>query len=215
MSSVPHAPPQQSRSRATFDRLLRSAEQVIAEQGVTGLTVQEVAQRAGVAVGTIYSRFASKEAFLQTFAADFSARARLASDRAFAPDRCEGLNARGLVERVVRLLVESYRAHRGLLRALYLYARTRPEASSLGEGAAFDDEFIARLTALVLDRRAELAHPRPERAVIIGLLMVDGAAKEAVLFGDRRPGRLAVTDDELVVELTDAFAAYLQIRSPQ
>jgi AcrR family transcriptional regulator len=210
-----HAPPKQRRSRATLERLLRAAEQVIAERGVAELTVQEVAERAGVAVGTLYGRFPNKDAFLREFAADFHARARATTDRAFAPERCVGLDARGLVGRVTRLLVGSYRAHRGLLRALYLYARTRTDGPLPGEGAAFDADFVERLTGLFLERRAELACPRPERAVVVGLLMVDGAAKEAVLFGDRRTGRLAVSDDELVAELSSAWAAYLGIRAPQ
>jgi AcrR family transcriptional regulator len=192
---------------------MRAAEQVIAERGVAGLTVQEVAERAGVAVGTLYGRFVNKEAFLEAFARDFFERARAVGERAFAAERCVGLDARGLVERVARLLVGSYRAHRGLLRALYLYARARPGGPFPSQGAAFDAELVQRLTALFLERRGELGCPRPERAVLVGLLMVDGAAKDAVLFGESRRGPLAVGDDELIAELAAAWSAYLGIGS--
>ncbi|HEV8613650.1 MAG TPA: helix-turn-helix domain-containing protein, partial [Gemmatimonadales bacterium] len=59
-----------------MNRLFGAVEQVIAERGVADLTVQEVAARAGLAVGTLYTRFAGKDALLRAFTADFFGRAR-------------------------------------------------------------------------------------------------------------------------------------------
>ncbi len=58
-------PPRQARSQASRDRLLAAVEQVIAERGVARLTVQDVARRAGLATGTLYTRFANKDALLR------------------------------------------------------------------------------------------------------------------------------------------------------
>ncbi|HEX5386984.1 MAG TPA: helix-turn-helix domain-containing protein [Gemmatimonadales bacterium] len=190
---------------------MRATGQVIAERGVAGLTVGQVAQKANIAVGTIYTRFADRDALVAAFAADFFARARGASARALSDERCARLDACGLAERVVRLLVEGYRAHRRLLSALYLHARTRPDAVT-ADVASADADFAARLTALFLARRAELTHPRPERAIAVALLMLDGAAKEAVLFG--RGAEAALDDADLIAELTRAFAASLTLLPP-
>ncbi|MHB9859052.1 TetR/AcrR family transcriptional regulator [Streptomyces sp. YIM S03343] len=57
-------PPQQKRSRAAMERILHAAQTLIAERGTGGLTIADVAERAGVSVGTIYSRFSGKEALI-------------------------------------------------------------------------------------------------------------------------------------------------------
>src|SRR6185437_2531635 len=61
----------QPRSRATMGRLLAAVEEAIAERGVASLTVQEVARRAGLAAGTLYTRFAGKDALLRAFTIAF------------------------------------------------------------------------------------------------------------------------------------------------
>jgi hypothetical protein len=73
--------------------------------------------------------------------------------------------------------------------------------------------FFARLKDLILSRRSEIRHPDPERAVLVGLMMIDGAAKEAVLFGEARPASLSVSDAFLVAELTRAICAHLGVES--
>ncbi len=51
--------PSRSRS-ATRDKLFQAAVTLIAEQGFSSTTVEEIAERAGVAKGTVYYNFASK-----------------------------------------------------------------------------------------------------------------------------------------------------------
>lgn len=54
-----------ARNRATRHRqLIESANAIIAERGLDGLTMQEVAERVDCAVGTIYTYFPSKSALL-------------------------------------------------------------------------------------------------------------------------------------------------------
>jgi AcrR family transcriptional regulator len=50
-------------AEANLDRVLRAAEDVFAEHG-TEASIELVAERAGVGLGTIYRRFASKEALV-------------------------------------------------------------------------------------------------------------------------------------------------------
>lgn len=48
------------RRKRTIDALLEVAQDVLAEQGVDEVTVEEIAARAGVSVGSIYNAFGSK-----------------------------------------------------------------------------------------------------------------------------------------------------------
>ncbi|MFD0260407.1 TetR/AcrR family transcriptional regulator [Kitasatospora indigofera] len=66
MSEKPEHPvayrePRQARSAATLARVLRAAEEIASGSGLEEMTIAGVAERAGVAVGTIYRRFEDKE----------------------------------------------------------------------------------------------------------------------------------------------------------
>jgi AcrR family transcriptional regulator len=203
--------PSQARSRASLDRLLTAVEQVIAERGVANLTVQDVARRAGLAAGTLYTRFEGKDALLRAFTVAFFARARRTADALLDDARWRSMPPYALVGAIVRVVVKSYRAKRSLLRALYLYVRAHPDTDFQAEAAAFNSDFVRRLSDLLLRQRGGMSHPAPERAVLFGLLLVDAAAKENILFGDGRPADLVVSDDELAGTLTRLYCDLLGI----
>jgi AcrR family transcriptional regulator len=56
--------PSQARSRATFDKILRSSTAIVLERGVQGLNTNVVAERAGINIGTVYHYFPDKTAIL-------------------------------------------------------------------------------------------------------------------------------------------------------
>ncbi len=57
-------PPQQERSRRKRDALLEAALALFAERGYEATSIEEIAHRAGVAVGGFYQHFASKRQVL-------------------------------------------------------------------------------------------------------------------------------------------------------
>ncbi len=205
--------PRQERSRRTMRRLLAAAEEIISERGVSSLTVGEVARRAGTAVGTLYTRFPDKDTFLRVFYDRLFAQAATAADVVFDPSRRRSLPMRDLLGGCVSVLVRDYRARRGLLRALLLYVRTHHDAAFQTRAERFNLRFFARLKGVILSHRSEIRHPDPERAILVGLMMIDGAAKEAILFGEARPASLSVSDASLVTELTRAICAHLGVEN--
>ena len=52
--------PRQARSRATFERLLDAAEELLEHEGVDGTSMAAVAQRAGSSIGALYTRVPDK-----------------------------------------------------------------------------------------------------------------------------------------------------------
>ena len=56
--------PQQKRSEATLQRILDVCEQLIDQGSFEQASMQEIAQRAGVSVGTLYKRFSAKAAIV-------------------------------------------------------------------------------------------------------------------------------------------------------
>jgi AcrR family transcriptional regulator len=63
-SVVPGGRRGQARGRATRERLLRAAEELFTRQGYVGTSIGDVAERAGVGVGTVYHHFPDKRALL-------------------------------------------------------------------------------------------------------------------------------------------------------
>ncbi|NWG45217.1 MAG: TetR/AcrR family transcriptional regulator [Alphaproteobacteria bacterium] len=54
-------PALQDRSRDSRDRILEAAEEAFSENGFAGAKLTDIAERAGLAVGTIYNRFTDKD----------------------------------------------------------------------------------------------------------------------------------------------------------
>lgn len=57
---LPRRQPAQARSRERFERILQAARAVLVDVGFESFTVDEVAHRAGVPIGTLYQYFANK-----------------------------------------------------------------------------------------------------------------------------------------------------------
>jgi AcrR family transcriptional regulator len=60
--------PRQQRSREKLERILDAADVLLARDGASTLTTTRIAEQAGVAVGSVYSYFADKEAIAEAIA---------------------------------------------------------------------------------------------------------------------------------------------------
>ena len=56
--------PRQARSRATWEAIVEAAAQILERRGPTAFNTNEVAERAGVSIGTLYQYFEDKHAIL-------------------------------------------------------------------------------------------------------------------------------------------------------
>jgi AcrR family transcriptional regulator len=62
LSLIPLKTPAQSRSMLTVEAILEGAAQILEQQGLEGYTTNEIAERAGVSIGSLYQYFPSKDA---------------------------------------------------------------------------------------------------------------------------------------------------------
>ena len=94
------------RKRRTIDALLQAAEEVFGERPADEITVEEIAARAGVAVGSIYNHFGSK-AGLQTAVLDRAlALDRSYMDRAYTEGRTPADQIAAAAEQYLRFYLE-------------------------------------------------------------------------------------------------------------
>lgn len=94
------------RRRRTIETLLKAAEAVFAGRPVEDVTVEEIAERAGVAVGSIYNNFGSK-AGLHAAVIDRALDVdREYMDRAYTPERSPIAQLEAAAEQYLRFYLE-------------------------------------------------------------------------------------------------------------
>lgn len=204
-------PVRQARSQATLERLLESTESLLVDKHFEGLTVAEIAVRAGVSVGAVYSRFRDKDALLQCLLDRFVAEATATADEALDIDRWQGASIEEIVSEFIVFLVEIHRARIGLLRELV--ARAHGSATVVERKEELIRHIGARLSALFLTREHDITHPDPAFAVSFALRLVFGCLEQAILAGGSIAYGLPASDDRLAAELTRTYLSYLGVKS--
>jgi AcrR family transcriptional regulator len=134
--------PKQARARERFGRILDAARRELEERPIADVTIEAIALRADVPVGSLYQYFASKSALLAAVAEAVMADADALTSRVLAD--CHALAWRDSVDRIVRTTLEFLRAspdYRTLLRAM----RFTPEFAEI---TAASNERVADLFAL-------------------------------------------------------------------
>ncbi|TIY01434.1 MAG: TetR/AcrR family transcriptional regulator, partial [Mesorhizobium sp.] len=99
----PRRAPSQQRSRERVERMLAAASALIAEQGSDAMRMGEVAERAGVSIGSLYQFFPDKRAIVWALAERYTAESQACIAAALA----EVSDAEGL-RRAFSELVDIY-----------------------------------------------------------------------------------------------------------
>jgi AcrR family transcriptional regulator len=195
------------RSQATLDRILDAAESVLAEKSFGEATLAEIMERAGVTVGAFYRRFPDKDALLHLLDNRLFAELHELAQSQLGESKWQAATVPQIVHGITEIAVELYRARRGLLRSLFLRARTDPVI--MQSAREVNAHYIDRLRSLLIARADQLRHPAPERAVELGFMILVGALRETILFGEVWPSPQTVVDDGLAKELARSYLAYL------
>lgn len=204
-------PPRQARSAATQQRLLDAAEALVAEKSFAEASVAEISRRAGFSVGAFYSRFRDKHALLHCLEERFLVEASATVEAALDPARWVGASIPEIAEEVIAFLVQMYRERFAILREFLGHSITDPEVGMRTERLV--QTMCERLSALLLQRAAEMSHPDPATATRFACRLLLGVLKEAVLFGAYGAYGVPRSDEKLSQELTRAFLGYLGVRA--
>ena len=203
------ARPQQVRSAETLRRLLAATERLLTRRHFEDISIHQILAGSGVSTGSFYARFHSKEDLLPHLYAEYSENLRARMAAGTDPQRWHGISLAGRIRGLVREAVAGYRERRGLLRAVALLARSRPQAVAKSALRERDDQYRAA-AALLLECRADIRHPDPDVAVQLGILFVLAACRDKILFAEApHPASVGVSDDQLAAELAHALHAYL------
>lgn len=200
-------PPQQRRSRASFDRVLEAGIEVLRQHGFDGFTVHEVSRRAGVSIGSIYARAPSKDALLLAIYDREMERIASRQQRIEADSHREDLTGRELVKTLVRDMAELMLSESATLR---VFMQRAPSDDVIWQRGAQRSHLLADVfeTAL-LEHRDELARPSPELAIDVAYRFVYCTLARRITHGGRFESPHELSDEQLVAELSSAAADYL------
>lgn len=120
----------QQRKAETRAELSRAAHECFAEQGFVAAQIGDIARRAGVAHGTFYVHFASKEAVLDELLAEFNRELISRLERAWPSDADPYAIARALAV----VCLDHWKAERGLVAAFAERAGVDGSLAGLSDG---------------------------------------------------------------------------------
>ncbi len=203
-------PPLQRRSAETLADILVATIQVLEEKDLQEISMADIAQRADVSVGTIYTRFADKDALFAYLIVELLKKQVETFRTLLDESAWTGVSLERRVLHFARLLVASANTQPGVQRAVTIRTVLRRGAIT-DEERALCDESRALAERWLLGSRAEIKNQRPEQAVRFALSLAVWGVQNFILFRTDPNGLLG---DNLAEEIARAVLAYLQCDVP-
>jgi AcrR family transcriptional regulator len=174
---------------ATREGLLEAAEQVFADKGVDGARIEDIAARAGVAVGTIYNYFGDSAELLKALIVQRRSDLLSRLDEAMADAKRQRAPWSGQVEAFIRVTLDCMRDHHPFYAILMQCENRRAHASADGVST----EFYKRAEALV-QRGVRLGLVRDSDASILPAVLVSMCRAPFLHLRQSAPGSSWTTD---------------------
>lgn len=206
---LPARPPKQERSRLTLYRLLSAAEALLNEGGLDAATVPNIAEAAGVSVGVVYRRFPDKDALLRAVYERFFERIEAQNRASLQAVWQMKLPLTAMIRGMVVGMVDGYRRHRRLLRALHRFAREHPDPQFRRHAQMVNGQALNGIATLMLMHKDRIRHPDPETAIRFGLLAVASTLHAVVI--EEEPMHGVTAPANLEEELIRILFGYLGV----
>lgn len=156
-------PPRQQRSKATVERMVAAAEQLMRDRGTDEFTLAEVCTLGNVSIGAIYYRFSSKDELIRLVHARLTEDLGREMDAAIAQSVATSGDLPQLMRALIEALAETLRQFAPLLRPLMQRSISDPVVRHAGKelytrmGAAFVDAVLSRRAEITLSTAQEAA----------------------------------------------------------
>ena len=192
----------------SFERAVDAAVALLVERRSDAFTLAEVAERAGVSIGSIYGRVDSKDDLLRAAHAREMARIKDENLRAFGDlDTSQGTLG-GAVTETIRTMAKLLRVDAAVLAPFMELARHDKTIAEAGKStyAGMVDGFRSAL----LTRREEILHRDPERAVTWSCTVVYSVLARWLGLGDAGEAAEEGKWDDILADLSEMVTAFLR-----
>jgi AcrR family transcriptional regulator len=198
--------PLQTRSKESWERVLDSGAQLIAEYGYEGFTIAAVCERAGVAPRFIYDRVNDKETlFLAAY--DRGMQQVVAEQDVLAEtSKMTKLSPQKMVEFAVHEIGQRFTLHHDFLRNVVLVSSSNMRIAQRGARAkqGFSDQFVAALMPI----KSKITDKKPEDALELCFDLVFSAWIVRTAYG-REFSSPKLTDEQFDKNLQKLAAKFL------
>lgn len=210
IQSLPHRAaraPLQDRSKASLERMLATAETIMAERGSDEFTLNEVGKRGKVSIGSIYCRFESKEDLVRAVQERVLQRVDAELLSAIGAAQANTQNLQALIRELVEKVSESLRKFSDSMRPFMFRASTDPIIAAIGKRSyartsqAFQDAVLAY--------RADIRHTEPEHAADASFRILYACLARYLGFGSSMDAAGEGNWTLLKRDLTEMVTAYL------
>ncbi|MEL7540079.1 MAG: TetR/AcrR family transcriptional regulator [Pseudomonadota bacterium] len=125
-------PPKQNRAIRTREKLMSALERLLREHEFENISVQDIAREAGVAVGSVYSHFKDKTAFLEAllefWRQQVEAQLEVSESQATRAAFLAFGSLRASLFEATKAVYLQTKENGHILRAVHTYARLHPDA---------------------------------------------------------------------------------------
>ncbi len=200
LQTIPRKAPRQSRAQATVEAILTATARVLVRDGFDRASTNRIAEEAGVAIGSLYQYFPSKEALVAALVErHMEEMTGLFVD---AMGRLANEPLRQAASEVVTTLVEAHAVDPKLHRVL---VEQVPRVGRLDRVNEVEDRTAAMVRAWLEAHRDEIRPVDLDAATYVVVTAVEALTHRLVLF---RPER--VDAKRLIEETTELVVRYLQ-----
>lgn len=198
--------PKQKRSQDTQRKLLAALHLCLQDKFFEHISIKELAEHAGVSVGTFYRRFKDKESLLPLLYQDFG------NDLSKWVDSLELIEFTCLQDVVEKLSIETHEfllSRSSVFRTLHLNSRLH--SVLLDSDKAVDRKGIyRRLTNLLLTFELEITAPDKEVSADVAIFIIINSLLDKVLYPTLTPAIASdLNSNEFAIELPKLILPYL------
>lgn len=205
--------PKQARAVRTRAKLMSALERLLREQEFENISVQDIAREAKVAVGSVYSHFKDKNAFLEALLTYWQEQVEAQLEFAEAQDTraafAEIGSLRGSLLEATKSVHAQIRENGHILRAVHTYARLHPEADDTDWQSLIVRSF-ATITDLFEIYADEITVKDLDLATrMLGVFFNTIFIRAALMPQDTLLDVARIDDETMIAEVTDMAYGYL------
>ena len=206
MSTERDLAPKQQRSLDTHKNLLKALHTCLADKFFEHISIKDIADTAGVSVGTFYRRFKDKESLLPLLYQDFG------HDLMVWVSAMEAEEYQSLNDALVQMVNETYiflLEKESVFRTLHLNSRLHSEILA-SDKVVNRDVVYQKMSAILLRFDKEITAVNKSQASDISVYMMINTLLDKVLYPALTPATAcSLTAAEFTKELPEVLFAYL------
>jgi AcrR family transcriptional regulator len=199
--------PKQERSRASFDRVLDTAVDLLKEHGYQGFTLFEVSKWSRTSIGSIYCRVKSKDELFHAVQDHVLSKLDGEMESILDPAKWEHVEPRKLICFLVRELAEFLRRHTPILRAFI--SRELADPVVMKKGKKTHARLVERFQSLMMQHAEEFNHPDPEHAIVFCFNLIYAAIAKHLDLDTITPSNDGAQWNQLIDDLARVMILYL------